>query len=168
MYSNYQTYDVIDVPDRLKPFVNDFKLNIIDVPRLTPEQVKKYKGDFQIIADYFVQRNSGKEYVPPDKPIKHVDSMLKLMSVLTRDTRYSDWLKEDSAIREGMNMCEVLDRVESRGLARGKAIGEARGKILGVQSTLISLVKKNLLSIRDAASEAGMSEEAFKKLAGFV
>ena len=167
---------MIDVPDRLKPFVNDFKLNIIDVPRLTPEQVKKYKGDFQIIADYFVQRNSGKEYVPPDKPIKHVDSMLKLMSVLTKDTRYSDWLKEDSAVREGMNMCEVLDRVESRGLARGKAIGEARGeaigeargKILGVQSTLISLVKKNLLSIRDAASEAGMSEEAFKKLAGFA
>ena len=69
-------------------------------------------------------------------------------------------------------MCEVLDRVESRGKAigeaRGKAIGEARGKILGVQSTLISLVKKNLLSIRDAASEAGMSEEAFKKLAGSV
>ena len=76
----------------------------------------------------------------------------------------------------GMNMCEVLDRVESRGLARGKAIGEARGeaigeargKILGVQSTLISLVKKNLLSIRDAASEAGMSEEDFKKLSGVV
>ena len=87
-------YDVIDVPDKLKPFVNDFKLNIIDVPRLTPEQVKKYKGDFQIIADYFVQRNSGKEYVPPDKPIQHVDSMLKLMSVLTRDSRYSEWLAE--------------------------------------------------------------------------
>ena len=57
-----------------------------------------------------------------------------------------------------MNMCEVLDRVESRGMARG----EARGKILGVQSTLISLVKKNLLSIRDAASEAGMSDEPLR------
>lgn len=60
-------YDVIDVPDFLKPFVNDFKINIIDVPRLTPEQVKRYKGDFQIIADYFVQLNSGKEYIPSDK-----------------------------------------------------------------------------------------------------
>lgn len=67
-----------------------------------------------------------------------------------------------------MNMCEVLDKVESRGLARGEAIGEARGRIFGVQSTLINLVKKNLLSIRDAASEAGMSEEDFKKLAGFA
>ena len=69
-------------------------------------------------------------------------------------------------------MCEVLDRAEARGEARGKAIGEARGKVIGeaigIQRTLISLVKKNLLSIRDAAAEAGMSEEAFKKLAGFV
>ena len=165
-------YDVVDVPDRLKPFVNDFKLNIIDVPRLTPEQVKKYKGDFQIIADYFVQRTGGKEYIPPDKSIQHVDSMLKLMSVLTRDMRYSDWLKEDSAAREGIKMCEVLDRAEARGEARGKAIGEARGKVIGeaigIQRTLISLVKKNLLSIRDAAAEAGMSEDAYEKLAGIV
>ncbi|MCI7612012.1 MAG: Rpn family recombination-promoting nuclease/putative transposase [Selenomonadaceae bacterium] len=150
-------YDVIDVPDKLKPYINDFKLNIIDVPRLTPEQVKRYKGDFQIIADYFVQRNSGKEYVPPDKPIQHVDSMLKLMSVLTRDKRYSDWLNEDSATKEEMNMCEVLDKIVAR--------GEARGEIRGTQKTLVNLVKKNLLSIRDAALEAGMSEEAFKKLA---
>ena len=73
-------------------------------------------------------------------------------------------------------MCDVLDRVEARGEARGevrgeargKAIGEAHGKILGARSTLINLVKKNLLSIRDAANEAGMSEEAFRKLAGVV
>lgn len=151
-------YDVIDVPDKLKPFVNDFKLNIIDVPRLTPEQVKRYKGDFQIIADYFVHRTSGKEYVPPNKPIQHVDSMLKLMSVLTRDKRYYDFLNEDSAAKEGINMCEVLDRIVAQ--------GEARGEIIGTQRTLVSLVKKNLLSLRDAAAEAGMSEEAFKKMAG--
>ena len=67
-------YDVIDVPEVLKPFVNDFKINLIDVPRLTPEQVKKYKGDFQIIADYFVQQSRQGEYVPLDKPIQHPDS----------------------------------------------------------------------------------------------
>ncbi len=153
-------YDVIDVPDKLKPYVNDFKLNIIDVPRLTPEQVKRYNGDFQIIADYFVQRNSGKEYVPPKKPIQHVDSMLKLMSVLTRDTRYSDLLDENATTKEGTTMCEVLDRIVAK--------GEARGEIRGTQKTLVNLVKKNLLSIRDAALEAGMSEEAFKKLAGVM
>lgn len=47
-------YDVLDIPDKLKPFVNDYKINLVDVPRLTTEQVENYKGDFQIIADYFV------------------------------------------------------------------------------------------------------------------
>lgn len=113
----------IDVPDILKPFVNDFKINLIDVPRLTPEQVRKYKGDFQIIADYFVQLNSGKDYVPPSKKIQHTDSMLKLMSVLTRDMRYAESITDNSFEMEGTNMCEVLDRIVAQGEARGEAHG---------------------------------------------
>lgn len=116
-------YDVLDIPEKLKPFVNDFKLNLIDVPRLTPEQVKNYKGDFQIIADYFVQTASGKKYVPSSKKIQHIDSLLKLLSALTNDKRYAESIADISAKTEGTNMCEVLDEVESRGEARGKKIG---------------------------------------------
>ena len=61
-------------------------------------------------------------------------------------------------------MCKVLDQI----VAQGEARGEAKGEIRGTQKTLVNLVKKNLLSIRDAALEAGMSEEAFKKLAGVM
>ena len=113
-------YDVVDVPDFLKPFVNDFKINLIDVPRLTPEQVKKYKGDFQIIADYFVQLNSGKEYVPSNKKIQHPDSLLKLMSVLTKDIRYAECVENTASETEGTTMCEVLDRIEARGIEKTK------------------------------------------------
>jgi hypothetical protein len=34
----------------------------------------------------------------------------------------------------------------------------------GVFKTLISLVKKNLISIKDAAEQAGVSESAFKQI----
>ena len=113
-------YDVIDVPEFLKPFVNDFKINIIDVPRLTPEQVKKYKGDFQIIADYFVQLNSGKRYIPSNKKMQHPDSLLKLMSVLTKDIRYAECVGNTASETEGTTMCEVLDRIEARGIEKTK------------------------------------------------
>ena len=113
-------YDVIDVPDFLKPFVNDFKINIIDVPRLTPEQVKRYKGDFQIIADYFVQLNSGKRYIPSNKKMQHPDSLLKLMSVLTKDIRYAECVGNTASETEGTSMCEVLDRIEARGIEKTK------------------------------------------------
>lgn len=92
---------------------------MVDVPRLTTEQVENYKGDFQIIADYFVQITNGKEYVPSSKRIQHVDSMLKLISVLTNDKRYAECMESKDMEMEGVSMCEVLDRVEARGEARG-------------------------------------------------
>ena len=124
-------YDVLEISDDLKPFVNDYKINLIDVPRLTGEQVEKFTSDFQIIADYFVQLNESNDYVPKEKTIKHADSFLKLMSVLTQDDKYVEMGKKISNEMEGFNMCKVLDRAEARGEARGQAIGEARGKAIG-------------------------------------
>ena len=124
-------YDVLKISDELKPFVSDYKINLIDVPRLTREQVEKFTSDFQIIADYFVQLNESNDYVPKEKTIRHTDSFLKLMSVLTQDDKYVEMSKEISHGKEGFNMCEVLDRAEARGEARGQAIGEARGKAIG-------------------------------------
>ena len=124
-------YDVLKISDELKPFVSDYKINLIDVPRLTRKQVEKFTSDFQIIADYFVQLNESNDYVPKDKTIKHADSFLKLMSVLTQDDKYVEMGKKISNEREEFNMCKVLDKVEARGEARGQAIGEARGKAIG-------------------------------------
>ena len=124
-------YDVLKISDDLKPFVNDYKINLIDVPRLTGEQVEKFTSDFQIIADYFVQLNESNDYVPKEKTIKHADSFLKLMSVLTQDDKYVEMGKKISNEMEGFNMCKVLDRAEARGEARGQAIGEARGQAIG-------------------------------------
>ena len=124
-------YDVLEISDDLKPFVNDYKINLIDVPRLTGEQVEKFTSDFQIIADYFVQLSKNKDYVPKDKIIRHTDSFLKLMSVLTQDNKYVEMGRELSHDKEEFNMCEVLDKAEARGEARGQAIGEARGKAIG-------------------------------------
>ena len=137
-------YDVLDIPDKLKPFVNDYKINLIDVPRLTPEHVENYKGDFQIIADYFVQTSNGKEYVPSIKKIQHVDSMLKLISVLANDERYVDCMESESMEMEVVNMCDVLDRVEARGKARGMVIGENRGMEKTRKEMILNMLKENI------------------------
>lgn len=147
-------YEVIDVPEVLKPFVNDFKLNLIDVPRLTPEQVKKYKGDFQIIADYFVQLSRHGEYVPLNKSIQHTDSFLKLMSVLTRDKRYAEVLEDLADGQEGVRMCEVLDRVEARGRAAGELAGAEKSRIEMIQNML-----RENISIEVVAKVARMTVE---------
>ena len=62
-------------------------------------------------------------------------------------------------------MCEVLDRVEARGIEKGIAKGREEGIREGIKegtvNVLISLVKDGILSIADAAKRANMSEESF-------
>ena len=64
-------------------------------------------------------------------------------------------------------MCEVLDRVEARGIAKGMEKGIAKGREEGIKegtvNVLISLVKDGILSISDAAKRADMSVAEFKK-----
>ena len=120
----------------LKPFVNDYRVNVFEIPRLTAEQVGQFKSDFRIVADYFVQMGRDEDYKPPRQTIEHVDAVLKLMSALTRDHRFEE---TQSEFRKGeaVTMLSVLDKVEARGIklgeARGIQLGEARGEARGIK-----------------------------------
>ena len=160
-------YDVLKISDELKPFVSDYKINLIDVPRLTGEQVEKFTSDFQIIADYFVQLNENNDYIPKDKTIRHTDSFLKLMSVLTQDDKYVEMGKKISHEMEGFNMCKVLDRAEARGEARGQAIGEARGKAIGeARGKAIGALNKTVEILRIIIAKNSWSKEQAMEFIG--
>lgn len=114
---NRSLYEGMIVPKYLEPYVNDYKINVYEIAYLTEEQVNMFTSDFKIVADYFVQMRKNKEYKPSQETIQHVDEVLKLMSVLTKDNRFLKAQQEGNG--EVKNMCEVLDRVENRGIAKG-------------------------------------------------
>ena len=58
-----------------------------------------------------------------------------------------------------------MEEIKAEGIAEGKAEGIAEGKAKGKAETLKELVKEGLISISVAAKKAGMTEEAFKKIA---
>jgi len=102
-----------------------------------------------------------------------VDELLMLMSAMTNDYRFEETINEVKG-KEYVTMCEVLDRVEARGIEKGMEKGIAKGREEGIKEgikkgikegtvqVLISLVKDGILSISDAARRAGMSEESFR------
>ena len=153
-------YDVLEISDDLKPFVNDYKINLIDVPRLTGEQVEKFTSDFQIIADYFVQLSKNKDYVPKDKIIRHTDSFLKLMSVLTQDNKYVEMGRKIFHEMEGINMCKVLDKAEAR--------GEARGALNNTVEILRVIIATNSWSKEQAMEFIGIPKSEFAKYAALL
>ena len=125
-------HEAVDIPDILKPYVADIKINVFEIAYLSDEQLCRFHSDFRIVADYFVQMQRNGDYIPSREEIDHVEAVLQLLRIMTDDSRFEDVLnKGDGAESEGgiHNMCEVLDRVEARGKAKGEAIGEKNGAI---------------------------------------
>lgn len=63
-------------------------------------------------------------------------------------------------------MSEWLTKVINESEARGEVRGRAEGEAQGAMNILTTLVRKNLLSVKDAAEQVGMSETAFCQKAG--
>ena len=138
------------ISEELKPFVSDHKANIFEISFLSKEQVNLFKSDFRIVADYFVQLRTNKNYVPTNDTIKHVTEVLRLLRILTGDDRFTPDSKLIEKKGKPVTMCEVLDRIENRGIEKGKI------------SAFAELVKDGVLTLKQAAERMGMTVAKFK------
>lgn len=131
----------LNVPNEFEPYVNDYKINLFQIAYLNREQVELFQSDFKVVADYFVQKRENGDYVPSSQELTHVQETLQLLSIMTNDHRFEDAYNTSTDDRKGgpRNMCDVLDKVESRGIAKGIVKGESRG-----ENKMALLVKKLL------------------------
>ena len=65
---------------------------------------------------------------------------------------------------EYMTFYMELRRREEKGREKGREEGLKEGKAEGRWATLVELVHDGILTVKEAAKRAGMSEEAFRKL----
>lgn len=75
--------DMLRVPEQLKPYFNDFHINVIEVGKLTDEQIAKFKSDFRAIAQLFADMQNARELRGMDEFLVHSDESCKLLSTLT-------------------------------------------------------------------------------------
>ena len=113
-------YETVDVPEELKKFVPNIKINVFDIAWLTETQVNMFKSDFKIVADYFVQSRKTGKYKGNMDDIKHVYEILELLSVMEKDDRYKKAYNYQNANGGIRNMCDVLDRLEKMTIEKKK------------------------------------------------
>ena len=70
-------------------------------------------------------------------------------------------LFKEEGRREGIK--EGLIKGEQKGLIKGEQKGLIKGEQQGIIKTLVSLVKDGILSVKDAAMRAGITEAAFEQ-----
>lgn len=124
--------ETVHVPETWKPYFNDYHAHIFEIAYLSPEQVKLFKSDFGIVADYFVQKRMTDDYIGSSEDIKHIDEVMKLLAVFA-DKRFMDNMVISNSKGRPRNMCEVLDRIEEKGrtegIEKGISIGEIKGQV---------------------------------------
>ena len=135
--------DIVNVNDRLKPFVNDYKINLFEIAYLDEEKIALFKSDFRILVDYLHQLQTNNSYNPKDYTIKHINELLTLMSVMTGDKRFEDSINEANE-KEAKYMCEVLDIIENRGIEKGLEKGLEKGRQEGAD--MVSKLNELLLN----------------------
>lgn len=157
----------------MEGYVSDYRANIFEISYLSEQQIAMFRSDFQIVADYFVQVRKNQGYKENKKIIRHVDAMLKFLSVFTGDQDYEKLrLSKDQG---GINMCvvlqEAIERGRKQGIECGKREGIERGKSEGIQQgrsdaileIAAGMLRKNL-PIKDICELTGLTKEQIRAL----
>ena len=90
-------YEAIQISDRLKRFIPDLPINLIEVAWLTDEVIDQFKSDFKIVARFFQQlRIHGKAHLTKQDPkqqdrIEHVLELMRMFSAYTGDPMYEEY-----------------------------------------------------------------------------
>ena len=146
--------ELMEIPRCLDMYVNDYQMHVFEVAWLTEEQISRFHSDFKVVANFFVQKRKNEDYIPDDPTeIRHVDEVLKLLKVMTGDRRYEEIFRKKKGVR---SMCDVAERLEKMGIAKGIEIGRSEGKMEGE-------IKGKMLVYKNLCRE-GFGEEEARRL----
>ena len=159
--------ELLEIPDGLEPFVNDYRLHVFEEAWLSAEQIARMSGDFQVVARFFCDKRLGTDSVSKDETrIRHVDEVLKLLSAFTGDARYEEIMKSED-YEEVESMCEIMDRAVNKGREEGIKIEarESAEKLFKngvsyeiVRASIDALSDSELREIEAAALQAARSQ----------
>lgn len=128
-YGKKNIKGLMKIPEGLDDYINDYEMKVFEIAWLTETEISRFQSDFKVVANFFVQKRKNKNYIPDDPTeIKHVDEVLKLLQVMTRDERYQMIFQKKKGVR---SMCDVAERLEKMGMEKGIEQGVKQGKKIG-------------------------------------
>ena len=154
-------YDCFEIPEKLKPFVNDYKINVFNIAFLSPKTIAMFKSDFKIIAEYFRAKRLNQKYKGSQEKLKHANETLKMFSALTGDDSFEKVYNEGNFKKGGITMCDVVERIRDEGITEGinKGIAEEQERII------INLIESNAGTIEQIAAWVNLPVKEVQKIA---
>ena len=146
-------YDCFEVPEKLKPFVNDYKINVFNIAFLSPKTIAMFKSDFKIIAEYFRAKRLNQKYKGSKEKLKHANETLKMFSALTGDNSFEKVYNEGNFKKGGITMCDVVERIRNDGRTEEK------------ERIIMNLIESNAGTIEQIAAWVKLPVKEVQKIA---
>ena len=150
-------YDCFEVPEKLKPFVNDYKINVFNIAFLSPKTIAMFKSDFKIIAEYFRAKRLNQKYIGSKEKLKHANETLKMFSALTGDDSFEKVYNAGNFKKGGITMCDVVERIRNDGRTEGRTEEQER--------IIMNLIESNAGTIEQIAAWVKLPVKEVQKIA---
>ena len=118
----------LNLDSELKHYVSDYSINLIDLKKLSEDDINKFKKDFKLIADYMVK---GSKHKADRIDLNHPEEVSELILRLTGEELPFEVECEEGGKNMEKFFEPMFERAEARGRAEGRAEGEARGRAEG-------------------------------------
>ena len=149
-------HEMMDLPlEEMRTFIQDYKIHLIDPAALEPDELEKFSTSLQEVLGC----------------IKYSKDKEKLSSFIRNNTRMMLEINAARVIQaitnitldlseevEEVDMCKAIDDM----MQDSREEGKAEGRTEGILFALTGLVRDGVLSIKDAAFRANMTESAFE------
>lgn len=160
-YKAKHLYDCFEVPEKLKPFVNDYKINVFNIAFLSPKTIAMFKSDFKIIAEYFRAKRLNQKYKGSKEKLKHANETLKMFSALTGDDSFEKVYNEGNFKKGGITMCDVVERIRNDGRTEGRIEGRTEEQ----ERIIMNLIESNAGTIEQIAAWVKLPVKEVQKIA---
>ena len=118
----------LNLDSELKHYVSDYSINLIDLKKLSEDDINKFKKDFKLIADYMVK---GSKHKADRIDLNHPEEVSELILRITGEELPIPIESEEGGKNMEKFFEPMFERAEARGRAEGRAEGEARGRAEG-------------------------------------
>ena len=149
--------------EKLLSYVQNYQIHLIDPARIDAADLEKFSTSLREVLGYIKYSKDKKglsEFLDNNPRMLVEANAARVIKAVT---------KTPIKIPEGEEVIDVCKAVEEMmnereeiGKEEGRAEGRTEGRMEGTLATLTGLVKDGILTIKDAALRANMSESAFK------
>ena len=154
-------YDCFEIPEKLKPFVNNYKINVFNIAWLSEKTIEMFKSDFKLIAQYFRTKRLNKKYTGSKEKLQHANETLKMFSALTGDDTFEKVYNENHLEKGGITMCDVVERIRNEGRVQGRSEGQENAR----EEMILNLLESNAGSIEQIAAWVKLPVKEVKRIA---